>query len=391
MIRRIVFTTAAAMLAMSLSMAAYADGNASAVIRNGVYVTGEDAAAEVKPGPGAALNSGLGSQSGAASSSSTASTAATASASIAISSLPSAPVADTDADVSSAKGTAADTTGTSASSSAEASEISASSTGTSTTAAGTAEMETGTAGTAASQAETSSQTATDTASTSSEASTEVTAAVSSVGSLELNSLDVPETAAVLAVLEGGRNTDSGTFTLLIKKTASDGSTYWTKALETPAKYGMNGLYKKKEGDARTPVGVFKMNVPFGIRAAEEGFPENYLKVDSNYYWNGDSDSDRYNQLVNVNEYNSFNKLKSEHLINYGGYYDYCINTGYNPDGTAHRGSAIFLHCMVNNSNTHGCIGIASDSMKEVLRSYQEGSTYMVIFNRDAPQELYKQQ
>lgn len=296
---------AAAVLTAAMGLTAYADGTATAVIRNGQYVTGGTDIVAAKTGPGAATD------------------AETASAS-------------DDSSQSAVYTGGAETDGASADSSLPSD------------------------------------------------------AVSSVGTLELDKLDVPDSAQVLCILEGGRNTDSGTFTLVTRKKSSDGNSYWGKVLETPAKYGMNGLYKEQEGDAKTPVGVFRMNMPFGIKSAKEGFPDNYIQVDSTCYWNGDSNSDRYNQFVRTTEYNNFSKSKSERLVSYAGYYNYCINTGYNPDGTAHKGSAIFLHCMVDNNNTHGCIGIAESGMISVLRNYKEGSTYMAIFNSEAPSELYRQ-
>ena len=141
--------------------------------------------------------------------------------------------------------------------------------------------------------------------------------------------------------------------------------------------GRKGMGKTVEGDEKTPCGLFKMNTPFGISDALSGFPENYLKVDSGYYWNGDSASLLYNKLVNTSEYNDFNKVKSEHLINYGGYYNYCIDTGYNPEGTPGLGSAIFLHCSMG-INTGGCIAIPEADMITVMRNYVEGGTYIVL-------------
>ena len=194
----------------------------------------------------------------------------------------------------------------------------------------------------------------------------------------LAELGVPADATVLVTLKGDANSDTGTLTLLTKQQSADGKSYWTKLNECTAKYGKAGLGKTKEGDNKTPVGVFKMNTPFGIKDAEAGFPSNYIKVDKDCYWNGDSQSELYNKLVSTRTYTAFRTSESEHLINYAPYYNYCIDTGYNADGTPYKGSAIFLHCVVGNENTHGCIAIPEENMKEVLRTYAEGTTYIVI-------------
>ena len=58
-------------------------------------------------------------------------------------------------------------------------------------------------------------------------------------------------------------------------------------------------------------------------------------------------------------------------------YHYCIDTGYNPEGTPYKGSALFLHCSAG-KNTGGCIAIPEAAMTEILRHYQEGSTYILL-------------
>lgn len=211
------------------------------------------------------------------------------------------------------------------------------------------------------------------------ASASVTAnAAASTDASELDKLGIPADATVLVTLKGDVNGDTGTFTLLTKQLSADGTSTWTKLSECTAKYGKAGLGKTKEGDNKTPVGVFKMNTPFGIKDAEAGFPTNYIKVDNDNYWNGDSGSELYNKLVSTRTYTDFKTVESEHLINYAPYYNYCIDTGYNADSTPYKGSAIFLHCVVGNENTHGCIAIPEDNMKEVLRAYAEGTTYIAI-------------
>ena len=203
-------------------------------------------------------------------------------------------------------------------------------------------------------------------------------ASASADAADLANLNIPADATVLATLKGSMSGDTGTFTLFTKVQSADGTVSWTKLGECTAKYGKAGLGKSQEGDNKTPVGVFKMNTPFGIKAAEEGFPANYIKVDGNNYWNGDSASELYNKLVSTKTYTDFKTGESEHLIKYAPYYNYCIDTGYNADGTPYKGSAIFLHCVVGDENTHGCIAIPEANMKEVLRAYAEGTTYIAI-------------
>jgi L,D-peptidoglycan transpeptidase YkuD (ErfK/YbiS/YcfS/YnhG family) len=224
----------------------------------------------------------------------------------------------------------------------------------------------------------------------SENSTEKTAASNSgiieSSGLEIDKINIPADSQVLITLAGSRTSDTGELSVYTK---GDDGAWKTVYAGIRAKYGMNGLYKEKEGDSKTPVGVFKMNTPFGIADSAEGFPDNYIKVDSDMYWNGDSASDRYNKLVNAKEYTAFDRSASEHLINYSGYYDYCIDTGYNFEGTPYRGSAIFLHCVINDEHTHGCIAIPKEYMTEIMKLYSEGNTYIAIYDTADPAAMYR--
>ena len=204
--------------------------------------------------------------------------------------------------------------------------------------------------------------------------------------LEIDKINIPADSQVLITLAGSRSSDTGELNVYTK---GDDGAWKTVYAGIRAKYGMNGLYKEKEGDSKTPVGVFKMNTPFGIADSVEGFPDNYIKVDHDMYWNGDSASDRYNKLVNAKEYTAFDRSASEHLINYSGYYDYCIDTGYNYEGKPYLGSAIFLHCVVNDEYTHGCIAIPKEYMTEIMKLYSEGNTYIAIYDTADPAAMYR--
>ena len=208
---------------------------------------------------------------------------------------------------------------------------------------------------------------------------------------DIRKLDLPGDAEVVVVVEGSGLDASVSAYERDALTAEDGSvTYgdWRSVISTAeGKLGRKGLGKTVEGDEKTPVGIFRMNTPFGIKDPLEGFPENYIKVTSDMYWNGDSASPLYNRLVSTDTYDDFSRSKSEHLIDYGGYYNYCIDMGYNPEGTPHRGSALFLHCSMG-INTGGCIAIPEDVMTEIMRTYREGKTYIAVGDKADMASLY---
>ena len=138
--------------------------------------------------------------------------------------------------------------------------------------------------------------------------------------------------------------------------------FWRQLWETPAAVGRNGIHKTREGDGRTPTGTFHLTMPFGI-LPDPGTNMPYLQVTSRHTWCDDSASPYYNQLVDVSVTGS---VKGEHLIDYVGYYNYCMFIDYNAEGIPGKGSCIFLHCM-RNTSTAGCVAIAQDRMADILR------------------------
>ena len=164
---------------------------------------------------------------------------------------------------------------------------------------------------------------------------------------------------------------------------SDGS--WHMVMTTPGFVGKNGLGKTKEGDAKTPQGVFHFNCAFGI-ADDPGCAIPYVKVDQDTYWSGDPrDGYRYNELVNLKDLPGLDLESgdSEHIIDYPYHYQYCLNISYNEEGTPGLGSAIFLHCLAPAKPfTGGCVSIPEDHMRFVMQKV-DGSTAVVIDTYEA--------
>lgn len=138
---------------------------------------------------------------------------------------------------------------------------------------------------------------------------------------------------------------------------------WKKVLSCDAYTGQNGIDKKKEGDRRTPTGVFPLTHAFGVKK-DPGSKMDYIKLTKNHYWCGDKD--HYNQMIDIRDYP--HKCRGEHLIDYTKQYAYAMNIGYNQEGTYGKGSAIFLHCFGYNAYTLGCVAVSPDNMKTILKT-----------------------
>jgi len=153
-------------------------------------------------------------------------------------------------------------------------------------------------------------------------------------------------------------------TLSFHQKGSDG--LWSQVFSTYAYLGYNGINKQKEGDGKTPVGIFDIKSAFGIKA-NPGTSLPYTKVTDTMYWCGDKAY--YNTLVDVSKVN--HNCSGEHLKRYTGYYNYSMVIDYNSKCTYGKGSAIFLHCAVK-KNTSGCIAISESKLITILKKAKPG-------------------
>ena len=155
---------------------------------------------------------------------------------------------------------------------------------------------------------------------------------------------------------------------------------WQMVMTSPGFIGKNGLGKTKEGDAKTPTGVFRFNRAFGI-ADDPGCKIPYVKVDQDTYWSGDPrEGFHYNELVSIKDLPELDLASgdSEHIIDYTYYYQYCLNISYNEAGTPGLGSAIFLHCFGPvKPFTGGCVAIPEDHMKYVMQHVDENTAVVI--------------
>lgn len=147
---------------------------------------------------------------------------------------------------------------------------------------------------------------------------------------------------------------------------------WHEILKAHAFIGKNGWSgKKREGDGKTPSGVFTFTKAFGINR-DPGCPMGYTRIDETHYWNGDSNSLLYNQFVSTEEYDNFNTKKSKHLADFNMAYKYALAISHNQFGKPQGGSATFLHCYTKNKFTSGCVAIPESVLIELMKRVEEG-------------------
>lgn len=158
---------------------------------------------------------------------------------------------------------------------------------------------------------------------------------------------------------------------------------WYNIINTYGYIGKNGLGKTKEGDGKTPIGIFKFNYAFGIEN-NPGCKIHYHKITNNDWWSGDQrENYYYNKLVNIKKYPNLNKNVSEHLIDYKYEYRYCLNINYNKNCEIGKGSAIFLHCINPNKHyTNGCVAIPCKDMLKVMKNVKKDCLIIIDFYKN---------
>jgi L,D-peptidoglycan transpeptidase YkuD (ErfK/YbiS/YcfS/YnhG family) len=143
-----------------------------------------------------------------------------------------------------------------------------------------------------------------------------------------------------------------------------------KSVRSPmrAMIGKNGFAPpggKREGDGRTPSGVFPMGTAFGYDpSVQTRMP--YRQATAEDVWVDDPGADDYNRWAKKGQTKagSFEIMQREdHLYRYGIVIEY--NTNPVVKG---QGSAIFFHVWLNSSeSTHGCVALSERHMRWILR------------------------
>lgn len=130
--------------------------------------------------------------------------------------------------------------------------------------------------------------------------------------------------------------------------------------------GRNGVApsgEKREGDGRTPSGVYGFDFMFGVDA-DPGTHYAYRRITgTNIVWDDDSNSSNYNRWIDTNTASA--GVNPEPMYNTPSY-DYGAVIAYNTARTPGLGSAIFLH-VSHGSSTAGCVALPTDQLLELLR------------------------
>jgi len=160
---------------------------------------------------------------------------------------------------------------------------------------------------------------------------------------------------------------------------------WTLRLRCDAYIGRMGAGKTREGDMKTPLGLFYLSMPFGILtdpSADDPLRRTatkYLQINENHYWCG-QDGPYYNRLIDASVPPPcwLPSPADEHMCDFAPSYHYGMFIEYNREGKSGLGSAIFLHCTGRRPYTAGCVAVEEKFMRELILSLKEGAAILIF-------------
>lgn len=128
---------------------------------------------------------------------------------------------------------------------------------------------------------------------------------------------------------------------------------------------------KKEGDGKSPAGVFRLSSAFGLAAAEKmkDIKLPYRQLTDEIECVDDVKSTNYNSIVNRAEKSPADWSSSEKMRAVGERYRLGIVVDHNVDPReAGGGSCIFIHIWQDAATgTSGCTAMAPENMEEIIR------------------------
>lgn len=142
---------------------------------------------------------------------------------------------------------------------------------------------------------------------------------------------------------------------------------WRRLYFVSAVVGKNGLAPvgdKKEGDGKTPSGIYPLGPAFGY-ASSINTGLFYRQATDNDFWVDDMQSAQYNQWIRgTPDARSFERLRRRDNL-----YQYGVVIGYNMHPVIKgAGSAIFMHVWRRyDASTSGCVALSQRNLGKLLR------------------------
>ncbi len=126
---------------------------------------------------------------------------------------------------------------------------------------------------------------------------------------------------------------------------------------------------KREGDGKSPAGIFKLSAVFGFESPEKmrDLKMPYLHVSDALECVDDAGSRYYNQMIYRDKADSVDWHSSEKMRKIGAKYVLGVLVDHNDAATPGAGSCIFLHIWGGAEDpTIGCTAMPSESIKAIV-------------------------
>lgn len=166
--------------------------------------------------------------------------------------------------------------------------------------------------------------------------------------------------------------------------------------------GKNGAVEpseKREGDQKTPLGVYKIGPAFGNGTKRPvNFP--YIPVTDNSYFVDDQESEFYNKWVEIGDHapiEGYSYITSsqektfksaEHLKDFKKQYDKAFIIEFNTtEPKIGGGSAIFFHVKGTSGYTGGCVAIEDNEMEFIYRWLDKKQNPYIVIEREDSNEV----
>ncbi len=149
-----------------------------------------------------------------------------------------------------------------------------------------------------------------------------------------------------------------------------------------ASIGKNGFARideKREGDGKTPSGLFNLGQLFSYQSSvKTTLP--FIKTTPDDKWIDDPTSAEYNTYVR----GKTSAKSFEHLLLKSADYKYCMVIEYNTHPVVKgKGSAIFFHLADNAyTATEGCVAIKEKDMLRILQWFQPGKKRVILMGTE---------
>lgn len=142
-------------------------------------------------------------------------------------------------------------------------------------------------------------------------------------------------------------------------------------------YGHPGAPTKREGDKRTPAGIFRAGQPFGLRNSDV---KNYLKLSKGTVCVDDVRSKKYNQVVRLSDIDK--NMSHEKMWRIGLYSSGLVV--HTPTSRKKRGgSCIFLHVWRGPSKpTIGCVASDEKNIQNIQRHFSGTMSAVALLPKD---------